>query len=80
MDDARMARCATRGWRNRWRVAPVGGRSVIHAWHRLSSAEREAIEAEAMSLPLQGLHGPINVRWSRLLAARRPTPNLRTER
>jgi hypothetical protein len=25
--------------------------------------------------PLQGLNGPINVRWGQLLAARRPTPN-----
>jgi hypothetical protein len=43
----------------------------IDAWRRLSSAEREAVEDEAMSLPLQGLNGPINVRWSRLLAAQR---------
>jgi Winged helix DNA-binding domain len=40
----------------------------IDAWRRLSPAEREAVEAEAMSLPLQGLNGPIKVRWSRLLA------------
>jgi hypothetical protein len=37
----------------------------IDAWCRLSSAEREAVEAEAISLPLPGLKGPINVRWSR---------------
>ena len=35
----------------------------IHVWRRLSSAEREAVEGEAMSLPL-GLISPITVRWS----------------
>ena len=35
----------------------------IDAWRRLSRAEREAVEAEAMSLPL-GLAIPIAVRWS----------------
>jgi hypothetical protein len=35
----------------------------IDVWRRLSSAEREAVEAEAMSLPL-GLISPITVRWS----------------
>jgi len=38
----------------------------LDAWRRLSTAEREAVEAEAISLPLPGLHGPITVRWSRL--------------
>ena len=37
---------------------------TIEAWQRLSPAEREAIEAEAGSLPLPGLDGPITVRWS----------------
>jgi hypothetical protein len=36
----------------------------IEAWRRLSPAEREAVEAEAVSLPLPGLNGPITVRWS----------------
>ncbi len=36
----------------------------IEPWRRLSSAEREAVEAEAVSLPLPGIHGPITVRWS----------------
>ncbi|MGH2428088.1 MAG: DNA glycosylase AlkZ-like family protein [Candidatus Limnocylindria bacterium] len=36
----------------------------IDAWRRLSRREREAIEAEAASLPLPGLSGPIVVRWS----------------
>jgi len=35
----------------------------IDVWRRLSSAEREAVEAEATSLPL-GLMNPITVRWS----------------
>ena len=37
---------------------------TIEAWQRLSAAEREAIEAEAESLPLPGLDGPVIVRWS----------------
>ncbi len=36
---------------------------VIEAWRRLSSAEREAVEAEAASLPLPGLAEPIALRW-----------------
>jgi len=35
----------------------------IHVWGRLSRAEREAVEAEAMSLPL-GLISPISVHWT----------------
>jgi hypothetical protein len=35
----------------------------VHVWRRLFPAEREAVEAEAISLPL-GLTGPIVVRWS----------------
>jgi len=37
---------------------------TIDAWRRLSRGEREAVEAEAASLPLPGLSGPIVVRWS----------------
>lgn len=37
----------------------------IDAWHRLSRAESDAVESEAMSLPLQGVNGGISVRWSR---------------
>ncbi len=37
----------------------------IDAWRRLSPAERQAVEAEAMSLPLQILNRSITVRWSR---------------
>ena len=36
----------------------------IDAWRRLSPAERAAVEAEAMSLPLPSLQGSIRVRWS----------------
>ena len=41
----------------------VGGTLTIAAWRRLSEAEREAVEAEATSLPLAGLVGRIRVRW-----------------
>ena len=50
-------------------IAGVWRRSAtevsIEPWRRLSSVEREAVEAEAVSLPLPGLDGPITVRWSR---------------
>lgn len=45
-----------------WRRA--GAEVSIEVWRRLSSAEREAVEAEAVLLPLPGLTGPITVRWS----------------
>jgi len=45
-----------------WRRA--GADMSIELWRRLSSSEREAIEAEALSLPLPGLTGPIVVRYS----------------
>ena len=35
----------------------------IDVWRRLSAAERAAVEAEAMSLPLPGLRSAIRVRW-----------------
>ena len=35
----------------------------IDAWRRLSPAAREAVEAEASSLPLGGLAGSIKVHW-----------------
>ncbi len=44
-------------WR---RAGPV---LTIRAWRRLSAAEREAVEAEAASLPLPGIAGPVTVRW-----------------
>ncbi|HEX2221140.1 MAG TPA: crosslink repair DNA glycosylase YcaQ family protein [Candidatus Limnocylindria bacterium] len=45
-----------------WRRA--GAVVVIEPWRRLALAERNAIEAEAASLPLPGLNGPIQVRWA----------------
>jgi hypothetical protein len=49
-------------------IAGVWRRSAadisLDAWRRLSTAEREAVEAEATSLPLPGLNGPITVRWT----------------
>jgi hypothetical protein len=45
-----------------WRRASA--EVTIETWRRLSSAEREAVEAEALSMPLPGLDGPIVVRWS----------------
>jgi len=44
-----------------WRRA--GGRMTIHPWRDLSSAERDAVEAEAASLPLPGIRGRIAVTW-----------------
>lgn len=42
----------------------------IDVWRRLSRAEWEAVEAEALSLPLPGLNGPIAIRRSFLLGGR----------
>ncbi len=36
----------------------------IETWRALSATERQAVEAEAASLPLPGLTGPIAVRWA----------------
>jgi hypothetical protein len=36
---------------------------TIQPWRRLSRAERDAVEAEAESLPLPGIEGRIAVRW-----------------
>ncbi|WXA98598.1 winged helix DNA-binding domain-containing protein [Pendulispora brunnea] len=41
----------------------TAGEIAIEAWRRLSSSEREAAEAEAMSLPLPGLEGPVVVHF-----------------
>jgi hypothetical protein len=37
----------------------------IALWRRLSQAQRVAVEAEAATLPLPGLKGPIKVSWDR---------------
>lgn len=36
---------------------------TVQPWRRLSRAAREAVEAEAVALPLPGLAGRISVRW-----------------
>lgn len=36
----------------------------IDSWRRFSSKEREAIEKEALSLPLPGIDGSIKIRWT----------------
>jgi hypothetical protein len=36
----------------------------IRAWRRLSRAERDAVEAEARSLPLPGVESEISVGWN----------------
>lgn len=44
-----------------WRRAQAN--ATIQTWRRLSRAERDAVEAEAESLPLPGVEGRITVRW-----------------
>jgi hypothetical protein len=44
-----------------WRRAEAD--VTIATWRRLSPAEREAVEAEAESLPLSGIRQPIRVHW-----------------
>jgi hypothetical protein len=39
------------------------GTLAVQAWRRLSRAARDAVEAEAASLPLPGVEGRIVVRW-----------------
>jgi len=45
-----------------WRRAQA--KLDIEPWRRLSRPQREAVEAEAQSLPLPGVEGQIVVRWS----------------
>jgi hypothetical protein len=44
-----------------WRRADT--EITIQPWRRLSRAEREAVQAEAESLPLSSVQGRIQVRW-----------------
>jgi hypothetical protein len=44
-----------------WRRAQA--EVTIQPWRQLSPVERAAVEAEAASVPLPGLRGPIRVRW-----------------
>jgi hypothetical protein len=48
--------------RGTWRRA--NGAVTVDIWGRCSGAQRQAIEAEATSMPLPGLKGEIRVRWS----------------
>lgn len=45
-----------------WRRA--GPIVEIQPWRRLTRDERDRVEAEAASLPLRGVEGPIRTRWS----------------
>jgi hypothetical protein len=36
----------------------------IDSWRRFSPVEREAVEAEALSLPLPSLNGPVKITWN----------------
>jgi hypothetical protein len=44
-----------------WRRAHA--QLTIQCWRRLSQAERDAVEAEARSLPLPGIEGEVVVHW-----------------
>ena len=44
-----------------WRRAQAN--LAIEPWRRLSSAERDAVQAEAASLPLPGIEGQVVARW-----------------
>jgi hypothetical protein len=44
-----------------WRRA--GATLTVQRWRTLSGAERDAVEAEAASLPLSGIRGQVVVRW-----------------
>ena len=54
-----------------WRRA--GAVLVVQPWRRLSAAERNAVEAEAASLPLPGISAPVMVRSARALTSGVPT-------
>jgi hypothetical protein len=45
-----------------WRRA--GGDVSVELWRRISAAERKAIEAETLALPLPNLTAPITLRWN----------------
>ena len=39
-------------------------RMTITSWRELTAAERAAVEAEAQTLPLPGVTGPMRVAWA----------------
>ena len=45
-----------------WRRA--SSEVTIETWRRVTAPEREAVETEALSMPLPNLNTPIVVRWS----------------
>lgn len=45
-----------------WRRAQAD--IAIESWRRLSASERTSVEAEATTMPLPGLPGPIRVHWT----------------
>ena len=45
-----------------WRRAQAN--LSVQPWRRLTRAERDAVEAEAHSLPLPGIEGPVAVQWA----------------
>ena len=51
----------------------------IQPWRRLTRAERDAVEAEAASLPLPGIEGRIVVRWEELTRYQRELRRRRPE-
>jgi hypothetical protein len=64
-------------WTSRvWPGAVLVGGEIVGTWRRseatvtiesrrqLMRGERDAVEAEALGLPLPGMRGPILVRWS----------------
>ena len=54
-----------------WRRS--GALVTVQRWRPLSSTERDAVEAEAASLPLPGIPGRVAVRWDEENAAQ-PAP------
>ena len=63
LDVARVARRAARRRHHRRHVAPRAGGGLIETWRRLSRPERQAVEAEAASLPLPGRVRGVAVHW-----------------
>jgi hypothetical protein len=51
-------------WTSRvWPGAVLVAGEIVGTWRRLTRAEREAVEAEAQSLPVPGIEGPVAVHW-----------------
>ena len=63
LDPSSLARRRPRGRRDRRDVAARGRRLTVQSWRRLSLAEREAVEAEAESMPLPGIDRRITISW-----------------